>query len=452
MSHGDRLLRSLFVALAVGLGWGIRGDFGHTLGASYPGAILGLAFAFVSGQANRMRWMPILGAVSALCIATGGMMSYGVLHGYAKSDTLPNYAYGFFTLVLQGGAWGTFGCGMMGLLLERNRVKTGEVIAAIATIFVSGMVFYTVVVSLIGFHINPPRSDLSIAFTGGAMGWFVWLARSKKWYGLRGAILGYLGFGVGMAFARFLGNASYLQPFPVNHWNIMEVGTGFFGGLVFTWGMLGWKFPDPPDDEQYPLIGAYGIVYVLALIPLLHRLRRIGASEALEKWTTALSGYEYANPEALSSNILLALNVVCLLAFLGAGFWLYCYLAKRDRFAWFPVMCLSGTMLLVQNLNALYFFYPRNEGSINMHFVFWVLFGLMALYVVFGKRRDVADADETFQRVPWVRWAAGAVAVYAIVVAGSAFVNGEETMASANTRWPLWNWRDGPFPGRGEAP
>ena len=37
MSLADRIGRSLFVALAVGLAWGIRGDFGHLVGAMYPG-------------------------------------------------------------------------------------------------------------------------------------------------------------------------------------------------------------------------------------------------------------------------------------------------------------------------------------------------------------------------------------------------------------------------------
>jgi hypothetical protein len=49
MSLLNRVGRSLFVALAVGLAWGIRGDFGHLVGAMYPGAILGLGLAYVSG-------------------------------------------------------------------------------------------------------------------------------------------------------------------------------------------------------------------------------------------------------------------------------------------------------------------------------------------------------------------------------------------------------------------
>ena len=72
MSLVDRLGRSLFVALAVGLGWGIRGDFGHIIGAMYPGAALGLALAYVSGQRSLFLWMPILAALRRSGSARGG--------------------------------------------------------------------------------------------------------------------------------------------------------------------------------------------------------------------------------------------------------------------------------------------------------------------------------------------------------------------------------------------
>jgi hypothetical protein len=84
----EKAVRALFVGCAVGIAWGIRGDFGGYLGAMYPGAVLGIAFAFVTGQRSMFRWMPLLGVVSGLAIAAGGEMSYGVLHGYAKADTL----------------------------------------------------------------------------------------------------------------------------------------------------------------------------------------------------------------------------------------------------------------------------------------------------------------------------------------------------------------------------
>ena len=72
MSLADRIGRSLFVALAVGLAWGIRGDFGHLVGAMYPGAVLAMALAYVSGQRSLFLWMPVIAAASAL--AFGGLV------------------------------------------------------------------------------------------------------------------------------------------------------------------------------------------------------------------------------------------------------------------------------------------------------------------------------------------------------------------------------------------
>ena len=116
---------------------------------------------------------------------------------------------------------------------------------------------------------------------------------------------------------------------------------------------------------------------------------------------------------------------------------------NRHRFAGLPVLLLSSVMLLIQNLNALYFFYPRRPGTINMHFVFWVIFGLMILYTVIAKRRDITDTDETAERVRWRRYLAGGLAMYVFIILMAGFINGEKTMASANTRFPVWSWRDG---------
>jgi hypothetical protein len=67
----------------------------------FPGAMLGLGFAYVSGQKNMFRWAPIFGAIGGLGIAIGGYMSYAVLHGYAQAGPPApwyNLAYGFFML------------------------------------------------------------------------------------------------------------------------------------------------------------------------------------------------------------------------------------------------------------------------------------------------------------------------------------------------------------------
>lgn len=462
MTLADRIGRSLFVALAVGLGWGIRGDYGHLVGAMYPGAALALAFAYVSGQASLFRWMPVLAAVSGLGIATGGSMSYGILHGYAQADTLPNYAYGFLTLFLQGSAWGTFGCALIGLVLDPRPMRTGDWLGWLGSIFLGGWLVYGVVVMAIGFDINPPRNNSSIAFMGGALGNIAWLAAKKRWLGLRGALLGYIGFGLGMAGGRLLANASLAiqgYGYSINHWNIMEVACGFVGGFVFCFGMAHLRYPEPPEGEGIPLASIYGIIYALGIIPLWHRLGRIEPAAKLAEWSKELQAYGYADPDGLARTVLRLIDGTCLLGFVGAAIWLAIYFKGARRWAALPVLWLSGTMILYQNLNALYFFYhskakynasPTNT-YLNMHSVFWIIFALMVAYAAIARPRP-AEAPKTAEagaaRPPWILWLVGTAAAFGLIVLLAGYTNGERSMKAANTRWPIWTWSQGPFPGR----
>ena len=145
MSLLDRTVRSLFVALAVGLGWGIRGDFGHLLGAMYPGAALALGLAFVSGQRSLFLWMPIIAALSALGIGAGGSMSYGILHGYAYgesivgAETTPLLAYLVGFAVIQYGliAGGIIGLDKLASKSEATRLLVARV-SGLAALLTSG--------------------------------------------------------------------------------------------------------------------------------------------------------------------------------------------------------------------------------------------------------------------------------------------------------------------------
>src|SRR4029077_8936415 len=141
---------------------------------------------------------------------------------------------------------------------------------------------------------NPPRNNSSIAFMGAALGQLIWLACNQKPSGLRGAILGYVGCGLGMAGGRLLGNvANMLQGeygFTINHWNVMETSCGFIAGFIYCFGMVDRAFPEAPEDETIPLASAYGILYVLGLLPLWPRLNRIQPVDAkLADWANSLS-------------------------------------------------------------------------------------------------------------------------------------------------------------------
>ena len=461
MSLPDRLGRSLFVALAVGLGWGIRGDFGHVVGAMYPGAALALALAYVGGQRSLFLWMPVLAALAALGIGSGGTMSYGILHGYAQSDTPLNYGYGFLTLFLQGGAWGTFGGALIGLILERKPMRTADWLGLLACTLGGGWLVSYLVVDVADFQINPPRNNGSIAYFGAALGQLLWLASSDKRVGLRGAVLGYVGFGLGMTAGRLLGNLANVGQvrfgYTINHWNVMETSCGLIAGFLYAFGMLGRAYPEPAEEDRRNLgiASAWGIPFVLAAIPLWHRLECIPTAKKLNEWAAALKGYGYEAPDVLARKVLGMIDGVCVLGLIGAGLWLAVHFRRRTRFAALPVLWLSGTMLLFQDVNALYFVYPARPKFIDMHPILCGMFVLMVLYVAIsrparGMSIEVAPEPSSVPepRFAWAGWLAGSVVALGGIIALAGLVNGEQTMATANTRWPVWAWPQGPFPGR----
>jgi len=447
LSMPDRILRSCFVALAVGLGWSIRGDFGGSLGASYPGIMLMLAFAYVSGDTRLFLRMPVLCAVSGLGIGLGGAMSYGVLHGYAQADTPVNYAYGFLTLFLQGGAWGVFGCAAVGLLLERERVKALQWCEFFGVIIAGAVVFHLLVVNLIGFHVNPPRGDTSVGFVGGAIALFAWLAWRGKQTGLRAALLGFIGFGLGMSLGRLFGNIAHVAQeaggFTINHWNVMENSVGLIGGFIFTFGMLGVPVPERPGNRDLTPGRVLGVLYALGLTPLLHLLTRI-QPKAIKASAEAFASYGYADPEGMARWTQHLMIAVIVAGFAAAAVWIYLLYQREADYAWFPAIALSAVMLLFQNLNARFFYYPHEPNSVNMHALMWVFLLLMAAYA--AVRHSMYPHDEPAPMespaAPWRRWALSAVAAYALIVLAAGFVNGPVTMRCACTRWPVWSWQD----------
>src|SRR5262249_5195841 len=90
------LSRMLFAcALSLGLGWGIRGNFGHEYGALLPGALAALAAALVSGRRDWWNRAAYFGLFGALGWSFGGSISYMQVIAYTHSGHLPSQAYGF---------------------------------------------------------------------------------------------------------------------------------------------------------------------------------------------------------------------------------------------------------------------------------------------------------------------------------------------------------------------
>ena len=437
----QHLQRALFVSLAVGLAWGIRGAFGGVVGAMFPGAVLALAFCHVTGQSAMMRWMPVLATVTAIGIGAGGEMSYGILHGYAKSDTFPNYTYGILALICQGGAWGVFGCAAFGLVLEQRTLRLHEVTTLVGAVLGCGYLFYHLVVTLLGFDINPPRSNLMVGYLGGAIGLFIWLIVNGKRLGLRAATCGFIAFGLGMAGGRVLGNVSTHLPFSVPEWTVMETSCGMIAGFLFAFGMLGVHFKDAPHHPAYIWLSAYAIFFVLGGIPLIHRITRFETEDTLARWTERLHGY--SAPAAMAHTLLTTVNVLCIMALLGACVWLYLHHRRATRFGAMPTIMLCFIMLLLQNCTSLYFYTPRGAG-VNMIDVFWLILALLVVHAVIFRKRPLPLPDAEHVAFSWQRWVGFAMLVLGVIIFTASLVNGETTMVSANTRWPVWSHSDLP--------
>ncbi len=236
----------------------------------------------------------------------------------------------------------------------------------------------------------------------------------------------------------------------------METSCGLIAGFIYCFGMVDRVYPEPPERENVPLVSVYGIIYALGIIPLWHRLNRLSSAATLREWAAALKSYGYSDPERLAQTLLWLVDAVCVLGFIGAAIWLVVHFQKRQRRAAFPVLWLSGTMLLFQNLTTRFLLYPARPGYINMHHVFWILFILMVVYVAAARPKPTAEFEqadaEPASPLPPLGWLAAAIAGLGLVIYLAGHVNNDKTMATANTRWPVWAWPDGPFPGRSARP
>ena len=285
------LIDMLFVALAMSFGWGWRGNYGHEYGAMIPGALVALAACLAAGRSDWLRRIGWFGLFGATGWAFGGQMSYGIVIGYTRSADIVSVAYGFGGLFMIGMIWGAVGAGLLALALTLDReklvdmlfpffmviciwfvqdaimlVKYGEVepsvfyyfdtdwMAAVSAVIalvlavairrkvthgislmlhmaIGWIVGLLVLVTLLGLHLSPPRSDNWAGALGLMLGLVIFLVRRKHWTALYMSLFvaafSGTGFSVGQLIA-VLGSASGVS---MDWWKIMEQTFGLLTGL-----------------------------------------------------------------------------------------------------------------------------------------------------------------------------------------------------------------------------
>lgn len=127
----------LFPALAGGMGWGIRGQYGHETGAMIAGLLVSLTLALLWARAAPSR--PVARAVArgTLAMGLGGSMTYGQTDHRPDpkrpvDQPLARAGWGMLGLALKGGVWISLAGAFLGLGLSGRRGRTREMVWLLA--------------------------------------------------------------------------------------------------------------------------------------------------------------------------------------------------------------------------------------------------------------------------------------------------------------------------------
>lgn len=215
----DRRLFVLFPAIAMLLGWGLRGYIGGgPYGALMPGCFVALTITLLLGY--RMETAAVAALFGAVGIGYGGNMTYGQTLGFLRE---PDTVYwGLLGCLVKGTVWGLLGGLVLGLGLARDRIKRSVLCGA----FVAG--FFAYFVGL--FLINEPKL---IYFSDP-----VNKPRDESWSGLL-----FAAFGIAAYLQARGGNRVLALPLRFAFWGAVGGGIGFGGGGL--WMVVGPHLPLP---------------------------------------------------------------------------------------------------------------------------------------------------------------------------------------------------------------
>lgn len=180
---GRHPLAILLVALALSIGWGVRGNWGHEYGAMLPGALAAIAAVIVSGRSDWQRRIAYFAFFGALGWSFGGSISYMQVIGYTHSAHEQSVVYGFACLFLIGFLWAAPGGAgtAFGIFLDRERLT--ELFWPVLAVFAAWAVQDAWMGSYIGeLRAQAAEGVLSKADVAAKTAWMNW--NDTDWMGV----------------------------------------------------------------------------------------------------------------------------------------------------------------------------------------------------------------------------------------------------------------------------
>ena len=258
----DRRGFLLWPALAMSLGWGLRGYVGGgPFGAMIPGAMVALVLCRLLGVAGERA--ALAAAFGAVGVGFGGEMTYGQTVGFVRESA--TLAWGLAGLALKGAVWGLTGgafvaAGLGNVQLKRLARALAAFLAAVAlgwaAINQPKLVYFSNL-------LDRPREEVWAGLLLGGLA-FAFLLRDVPWMGrfaLAGFLGGGLGFGLGGVWI-FIGEQ--VNPAGAPWWKLMEFTFGALFGAALGWAARAL----PREDPSHGALGGARLVAVASL-PLL---------------------------------------------------------------------------------------------------------------------------------------------------------------------------------------
>jgi magnesium-transporting ATPase (P-type) len=390
----------IFVALILGLGWAIRGHFGHEWGASWAGAMAGLAVIVISNRRDWLSRLPVLVFLAGIGWGVGGIMSYGLVVGFCCGSDFGNVIYGFTMLMVIGGLYGYIGGGLFGLGLESSDQKKADWATLFTQMIAAGYLFWGILIWQFEWKMTPPRSELWAACLGAAaaLSWYVYRNRFNK--ALRVAAYSALGAGFGFSFGNFLQIMGNLTGLPFNWWNLMEFTLGFCGGLGLAYGIFSQKWSEKQKPSNFANWWAW--MFLIFIIPVINLLHAFDKNEFVD-FAKSLG---HSNPEQFANNqFLLGFASIACFTLLGVFLWKH-YQDKPNQFYHSNgVILLLGYSIYYILLSHLKKGFLYGFGGLQLEqYAYWVIILITFLMWFVNRKSDKIPFLDSGKGENWSYW------------------------------------------------
>ena len=421
----------IFTGLILGLGWAIRGHFGHEWGAAWAGVMGGLAMLVAAKRKDWWQHAPVLSLLAGVGWAVGGMMSYGLVVGYCKGPEFGNVAYGYAMLALIGGLYGCIGGGLFGLGLASHPQKRPNWAALLTEMVAGAWISWGFLIYQMEWFMTPPRSELWAACLGAAAALLWYLYRNAYFNAFRVALYAALGAGFGFSFGNFiqtLGNASGLS---YNWWNVMEFTLGFCGGAAMAYGVHTSKWADKGAASANGNLAA--LLTVFFAIPLTN----FSAAFSTDKLSRLATAVEAANPESFMQ-IQRILGGTFMLLFTLSAFLLWP--DKKERKKGLPEHVVPGLLFTLSLYYILFafivkgiFYQPLDIGNSVMTYIPLLL---VSVAIWWGHRQAPVFRYDTTVVESWQRgWNIAGLLILAIVIFAFISINAHDGLSGFQERF-----------------